>query len=334
MVHGPWSIAQQFHFELDRLPQDMSCRAAEAWNASTFWLGGDDFRVASTYDGGRTWSVDTLIPPGDIAEPLQYRAIEMLDDSTILVLSAGSPGVLWCTEDAGQSWNIVWREDSELVFMDALRFSPEGYGWMFGDPFDGAFAIYRSLDRGLTWSRIDAELLPEPLEGEAGFAASDQLIGFAKNCTYIATGGKSNRILRTCDHGSSWDAIATPMPKGSAMMGPMGMALTDSVGFMVGGDWEHPELNTQSMARTYDGGQTWVNFMPSSNPGHRTGIVLLPAAGREPSILVVGRKGADVLIEGEWSSITERGFYTVVPVPGTRRYLMAGKGIWALLDWY
>ena len=118
------------------------------------------------------------------------------------------------------------------------------------------------------------------------------------------------------------------------MMGPMGMVLTDSVGFLVGGDWEYPEANTQSMARTYDGGQTWVNFMPSGNPGHRTGVVVLPAVGSESFILVVGRKGVDVLFEGEWSSISERGFYTVVPVPGTRSYLMTGNGIWALLEWY
>lgn len=312
----------------------MSCRAVDAWNTDIYWMGGDDFRVASTYDGGRTWRVDTLVPPGEIPEPLQYRSIEMLDDSTVLVLSAGAPGVMWRTEDAGQSWTIVWREDHPNIFMDALRFSDEGYGWMFGDPFDGAFAIYRSLDRGKTWSRIDPEVLPEPLSGEAGFAASDQLIGFAKGCTFIATGGENNRILKTCDHGSTWETLATPMPKGSSMVGPMGMVLTDSVGFLVGGDWEHPEANTQSMSRTFDGGQTWVNFMPSSNPGHRTGVALLPAVGSEPNLIVAGRMGVDILFEGEWSSVTERGFYTVVPIPGSRRYLLTGKGIWAVLEWY
>lgn len=326
--------AQEFHFELDRLPQDMTVRAVEAWNADVFWMGGDEFRVASTYDGGRTWRVDTLVPPGEIAEPLQYRSIEMLDDSTVLALSAGSPAVLWRTEDAGQNWSIAWREDDPKAFMDALRFSSKGYGWMFGDAFDGVLAIYRSIDRGASWSRIDPELLPAALSGEGGFAASDQLIAFGKGCTYFATGGINNRLIRTCDQGVSWDAVSTPMPQGLEMGGPMGLTLTDSVGFMVGGNWAEPEANIQSMARTYDGGETWVNFMPSSNPGHRTGVVMHRAVGTNPALIVAGRSGVDILFDGEWSSVTERGFYTVVPVPGTSRYLLTGKGIWAVLEWY
>lgn len=325
---------QEFHFDVQELPDQMSVRAIEAWNDQVFWMGGDHFRVASSYDGGRTWKIDTLIPPGVITEPLQYRSIELLDDSTVLVLSAGSPGVLWKTSDAGQNWKIVWHEDHPGVFMDAIAFNQDGFGWMFGDPFDGAFAIYRSINRGEEWIRIDADLLPKPLETEGGFAASDQLIAFNGLCVFVATGGPKNRILRSCDQGKSWDWVASPLTKKGIMTGGMGITFKDeSTGFIVGGDWEKPEDNTQSIGRTFDGGSTWVNFMPSNNPGHRTSIAFLPGGKEENNLLLAGRKGVDMLYRGKWERISDLGFYSVIPIPGSKKYLLSGAGIWAVLSW-
>jgi photosystem II stability/assembly factor-like uncharacterized protein len=326
--------AQQYHFEADKLPQDMSCRAVDAWNDQIFWVGGDQFRVAHTYDGGRTWKVDTLIPPGEYEQPLQYRAIELLDDSTVLVLSAGSPGVLWKTNDAGQHWRIVWQEDHPGMFMDAIAFNEQGFGWMFGDPFDGAFAIFRSIDRGENWNRIEPSLLPQAKDGEGGFAASDQLIAFNGPCTFIATSGENNRILRTRDQGESWDWVSSPISKKGPMAGPMAIGFKDEkTGFMVGGNWEKPNDNTQSMARTFDGGATWVNFMPSDNPGHRSSLAFLPGGNDEYNMIVAGRKGVDLFFNGTWTPVSELAYYTIIPIPGSSKYLLTGPGIWALLTW-
>ncbi len=153
-------------------------RAVMAVDEETAWASGTGGTWLRTIDAGRTWSSGPV--PG--AEQLDFRSLAAFDGRRAIVLSAGSPARMFRTADGGVSWREVYRNDAPGIFFDALRFADESRGYALADPIGGRFVllettgnsalavrgellwfatggsaarVFRSADRGRTWSGTD-----------------------------------------------------------------------------------------------------------------------------------------------------------------------------------
>jgi photosystem II stability/assembly factor-like uncharacterized protein len=159
------------------------------YNSNTIYAQGNDNRLNVSRDGGATWTtINTSIP---------YQTREIIvhpnDTSTIFVVNF-SDG-LYRSTDGGNSFSLVLNNygiDGESVVYDQLH-PDTTYAGNFGDA-----AVFRSTDRGTTWT----------LQGHAG--SSGNLCGLvvrpdSANILYAGTG--AGTISKSTDAGISWKQV-------------------------------------------------------------------------------------------------------------------------------
>jgi photosystem II stability/assembly factor-like uncharacterized protein len=255
------------------------------------WAGGRGGRWARSTDRGRTWASGVI--PG--ADSLVLVDVEVLEPGVTCALGTAFEGGLaraFRTADGGVSWARTYERRHAQVFLDGMAFWDGRRGLAFGDPVDGAFLVLRTEDGCRSWSEVPAGRLPEPLDGEAGFAASGTAIATAGvTHAWIGTGGGAvARVLRTADGGRSWSAHPTPFAAGPAS-GIFGVAFRDTLnGAAVGGNYQDPTAGASNVLRTSDGGLTWVVVGTSAPAGVRYGARYGPA-GSAPVLVAVGPTG-------------------------------------------
>ena len=108
--------------------------------------------LVRTSDGGATWELVTSVP-SDL--PIMSAAFSptFADDGLIALGCHG--GVVLTSTDAGNTWAAVDERFSGSAVVD-LAFSPrfaENGTLLAGTTGDGIVAVYRSTDRGASWSR-------------------------------------------------------------------------------------------------------------------------------------------------------------------------------------
>jgi len=203
------------------------------------WVAGDNGYLASTTDGGQTWTKFTLNTTEDINE-IYFRN----DDNGYLV--AGRK--MFITRDAGRTWQEtrIYRSGdfgSGTPEFLSIRFSDKKYGYAIGSVYNSNDIVIDSLlmrteDGGDTWQRISLPIKTELFHldfngnshgwivGDGGviLATTDQGITWTKqssgtslplynvdfrddNDGYIV--GKTGTILRTSNGGSTWERVDT-----------------------------------------------------------------------------------------------------------------------------
>ncbi len=299
-----WEIQQQQYF-----PVKASVRALEVVDENTVWFAGSDGQYGYTKDGGKSWhfdqiKTDTIIP--------HFRSIAITRKATFL-LSIASPALLYKTEDWGENWKIVFREDHPDVFFDAMAFWNDQEGIAMGDPIDGCLSVIITRDGGESWERVSCDKLPSTEEGEAAFAASNSNIAISVNHAWIVSGGKRARVFHSANRGKSWKVYNTPISEGGEMTGIYSVAFRDRKnGIIFGGDWNKKDQKTNNKARTIDGGRTWQLIADGADPGYRSHVRYVP--GRETSTLIaVGIPGVSYSQDGgdSWKLLSDEAFYTV-----------------------
>ncbi|WP_417487625.1 WD40/YVTN/BNR-like repeat-containing protein [Maricaulis sp.] len=245
-----------------------SLRGLSVVDDDTVWIGAPDGQVLRTLDGGASWQVSSVA----LADGADLRSAHGFDGEHALFATAGQPARILETRDGGESFATVWNDTSGAAFIDSLAFWDRDRGLAFSDPVEGGFLILRTLDGGASWHRLEG--LPEPLEGEAGFAASNSSIALtAEGCAFIGTGGGAvARILRSCDFGEHWDAVETPMAAGSGGAGIFSVSVGEpDVLVASGGDYLSPEARIGNFALSTDHGDSWQ--LSDSPPfGYRSGV--------------------------------------------------------------
>src|SRR5690606_25845058 len=167
---------------------------------------------------------------------LQFRAVARTDND-FFMLTVENPALLFKTGETGEM-EVVYKEVHDKVFYDALSFWNSQEGIAIGDPTDGCMSIIITRDGGMTWSKVPCDILPESMEDEGAFAASNTNIAIVGNKTWVATGGKTSRILFSDDKGKSWDVFETPMINGESTTGIYSVDFYDeNNGFAIGGDY-------------------------------------------------------------------------------------------------
>lgn len=260
----------------------------------------------------------------------EFRAVASTS-SDFFMLSVGNPALLYKTGDTGQM-ELVYREENEKVFYDAMTFWDDLEGIAMGDPTEKCLSIIITRDGGNNWEKLSCDLLPEAAEGEAAFAASNSNIAVQGDHTWILSGGIKSRVFYSGDRGRNWEVFDTPLIQGKATTGGYSIDFYDEKrGVVIGGDYTDPDSNTANKAITEDGGRTWQLLNDGKDPGYKSSIRYVP--GRDArEIVAVGFSGISYSADAgkNWENLSEEGFYTIRFLNDSTAYA-AGKNRIALL---
>ncbi|WP_347174892.1 WD40/YVTN/BNR-like repeat-containing protein [Polaribacter uvawellassae] len=285
-----------------------SIRAIIAVNSNELLFAGSRGDIGLTDDGGKTWDIEYLKYQNSIVP--HFRSLAKTT-SAVFALSVANPALLYKISNGEKT--VVYKEEHEKVFYDAMTFLDDKTGIAIGDPIDGCTSIIMTNDGGNSWKKIDCVNLPEVNEGEASFAASNTNIAFYKNNIWVVTGGTKARVLKSADKGKTWEIIETPFVQGN---GPQGIYSVDfydeNNGIIVGGDFSKPEENKANKAITVDGGKTWTLVADGQAPNYKSCVKYIPGTkGKE--VIAVGKTGVSFSNDGgiTWKDISKDGYYAI-----------------------
>lgn len=267
--------------------------------------------------GVNTQRYDTLTP--------NFRAAAFTSNDFFMI-SIENPALLYKTGDDG-NMTLVYKEEHEKVFYDAIHFWNDREGMAIGDPTDECLSILITRDGGYSWKKLDCSVLPKTMEGEAAFAASNTNIAMVGEYAWIATGGVKSRIFFTPDKGENWEVFDTPIIQGLATNGIYSIDFYDeNRGVAIGGDYTDPDNNERNKIITNDGGRTWKLLAEGTGPGYKSCIQYIPGSNAQ-KIVAVGFTGISVSNDGgnRWKHLSDEGFYTLRFLNDSIAYA-AGKG--------
>lgn len=286
-----------------------SIRAIEAVDNENLFYAGSNGNIGTTTDNGITWSTlniryqDSIIP--------NFRSLAF-NGSDYFALSIGNPALLYkISEDEA---TLQYIEEDEKVFYDALTFFDDNmHGIAVGDPTEECASIIITEDGGETWNKIPCENLPEIIEGEAFFAASNTNIKTIGSTVFIASGGSKARVLKSTNYGKTWQIFETPIIQGN---GPQGIYSIDFIddknGIAIGGDYSKPLENKANKAITTDGGKTWMLIANNENPNYKSCVQYVPNTnGKE--VFAVGKTGVSFSNNGglTWTEVSKDSYYAI-----------------------
>ncbi|HBL29220.1 MAG TPA: hypothetical protein DD490_20510, partial [Acidobacteria bacterium] len=321
----PWVRATPFGSPIVTLAQS----PARFWGLYAVARFG---RLFASTDGGATWKPRAPSPePGalivdavpDPVDPLTVyaRTTSSLLRSTdggytwtgigtdlpsvaTLAAEPGHSGHLWAgtseglhrSTDGGSSWQAAGLPGLHVTALaidprePATWLAAEASGDFIGDPI----AIWRSLDRGITWEATPLAAVPSGFNFAAAHFAFDPA---RPGTAYVFFVGESNLgpVFRTGDRGATW--IELPAALGVRDLAPLAdgtlVAATDF-----------------GVARSSDQGATWVPPLPltaetATAPKDALTRVLVNAPG---ALLAAGGSGVWRILDrtGQWAT-TSRG---------------------------
>jgi len=308
-------------------------RGIHAVGGGVAWASGTNGTVLRTEDSGYMWQ-SCAMPPG--AEKLDFRGIWAWDADTAIVMSSG-PGDLsrlYKTTDGCSHWTLLYTNPDKDGFWDAIAFTDRNRGFILGDPVNGRFVLFFTLDQGKTWGRVNIKDLDTGNAKIGAFAASNS----AMTLTYA-----SLPMFGTSGPGGPWlyvpDSVCTsltarqnpaacfdgslrfekerlPMAGDSASGGIFSLAVDSDVTKLVavGGDYGRPNEVTGTAAATIP----WMleprrATTAAERPphGYRSAVAWDPDA---KAWIAVGTNGSDVsyddgktwsaLDDGKWNALS------------------------------
>jgi photosystem II stability/assembly factor-like uncharacterized protein len=212
--------------------QAFTVTAIRMVDATTGWaiggLGNVGDHVLFTTDGGSTW-MDVTPPQPVAANDVQQFATGFFQDAKTAWVTYGINGgnpvptqsVVWRTSDGGLSWQASQPLDltdlTEIYVPSNLQFVNGQTGWLLVHVGVGMnhdyIAIYRSMDAGASWSRIqdpynDTSLIMSCSKNTMLF--TDATHGWLTGDCYGVMAGVL--LYKSIDAGSTWQAVTLPAP--------------------------------------------------------------------------------------------------------------------------
>ncbi|MCO6176092.1 oxidoreductase [Flavobacterium sp. NRK F10] len=225
---------------------------------------------------------DSLLP--------EFRSIAKARNG-VCILSVASPALMYHISSDKRQVRNVYSNENENVFFDSMQIDKQGFGVVMGDPTENCLDVWLTEDFGQNWSKIPCDALPEIVEGEAAFAASNTNVILRGGKVFIVTGGKKARCLVSEDKGKTWEVYDTPIIQGGIMTGIFTVDFYDeNVGIVAGGDYEKPDYNAANKAITTDGGKNWKVVAENSAFGYASCVQFVPESDRK-GIVSVGATG-------------------------------------------
>lgn len=267
-----------------------------AANKGTF--GNIDLKTGKIMEGIQKYH--TSIP--------EFRAITH-SSTDFFMLSVGNPALLYKTGEKGRM-ELVYMEEGDGVFYDAMTFWDDQEGIAVGDTVDGCISIIITRDGGNTWNKLSCKVLPAMIESEGAFAASDTNIKTMGSKTWIAT---TKRILFSPDKGNTWEAFETPVLSEESTQGIYSIDFwNENLGIAIGGDYTNPEANTANKAITTDGGKTWKLIADGQEPSYKSCVQFVPNSDGD-EIVALGFTGISYSSDqgNSWKQLSDESFYTI-----------------------
>jgi photosystem II stability/assembly factor-like uncharacterized protein len=291
-----------------------SFRGLSVANDKVVWVSGSKGVVGRSIDGGLTWKWNEVKG----FEKTDFRDIEAFDEHTALIMAVDSPAFILRTIDGGESWSVVYRNDSKGMFLDAMDFRNSRDGLVVGDPIDGRFFMAATSDSGKNWEEISFTKRPVADSGEACFAASGTNIIALQNTGYaLISGGLSSHII------INQKKILLPLSQGTESAGANSIASGDNnTMVVVGGNYLKKEDISRTSAVSFDGGYTWIQ--PQKPPsGYRSCVEFL--GNRE--WVSCGLNGVDLSYDDgmNWHKISDRSFNVVQKAKHGKAVYFAGS---------
>jgi photosystem II stability/assembly factor-like uncharacterized protein len=266
----------------------------------------------------RKISIDTL--------KLEFRSIAQTKKD-IFILSVGNPALLYKINKQDLSYKLVYRENHEKVFYDAIHFIDNRKGIAIGDPTEDTFSIITTIDGGSTWNKISNSSLPKLAIGEAAFAASNTNICVKGNRIFLVSGGIKSRLFVSDDFCKTWQVFETPIIQGQSMTGIFSADfLNEKTGIIVGGNYESQLDNKANKAITFDGGQTWKLIGVKQGFGYASCVQFVPDSN-DKSIMSVGTTGIySSNNQGEnWNKLSDDKDIFTIRFQNSNTAILAGK---------
>lgn len=291
-----------------------SFRGLSVVNDNILWVSGNKGTVGKSTDAGKTW--DFMIVPG--FEKADFRDIEAFDENNAVIMGIAEPAYILRTKDGGKSWETVYENKTEGMFLDAMDFNAQGKGIAVGDPLEGHLFLTTSQDFGKTWKDLPLSLRPISTSGEACFASSGTNIRLLPNGNFILiTGGGAAHFI------TENKKILLPILQGAQSTGANSIAFkNDKTMIVVGGDFQEKDNTQKNCVITYDGGNSWV--APEKGPsGYRSCVEFL----EKNTWITCGLNGVDMSTdEGKnWNFISAQSFHVVRKAKNGNSVFFAGN---------
>ena len=210
------------------------------------WVGNDG-GIDASYDGGKTWIKIDNQPVGqfysiavDMEEPYNvYGGLQ--DNGTLKGSSRSRPGIdMWRVIGGGDGmyvqidprdglmytgyqFGFYNRSDGQSVRpRDKMKEPALRYNWQTPiqlsshNPdivYFGAQALYRSMDRGESWTRLSDDLTKSEERGDVPFATITTLDESTERFGLIWVGTDDGQVWVTGDGGTTWNDVGAGLPK-------------------------------------------------------------------------------------------------------------------------
>lgn len=290
--------------ETFKLKKESSIRGISIPNPHCIWLSGSMGIIGLSLDSGHSFKVIELKD----YNKFDFRDIHAFNDTVALILNAGSPGVILKTDDGGQNFREVYKNDSPHIFFNGFDFWDKQHGIAFGDPINNRLFIITTHDGGETWQEPDSIYIPECYAGEAGFAASGTAVFCSKKGkVIIGTGGSHARVFISNDFGVNWTVIESPMISGKESTGIFSVAMTNNGRiYLAGGDYKNDSLTIAGYFFTDDEGESW-NSAQSLPSGYRSCLL----NSSKELMVATGSNGTDISTDQGfvWKKVHSQGYH-------------------------
>ena len=197
--------------------QALQFRDIEAFDANRAVIlsigPGSDSRIYVTSDGGTTWTLTFMNPDPNAF----YDCMTFFDQKRGLALSdppGGTKFRIIATNDGGLSWHVVDPGGMPPALPGEAGFAASGQcitskahtAW-FGTGGGAQARVFRSADRGETWTVSSTPILSSPSAGIFSLAFRDENHGLAVGGDFLAPTASPDNFARTTDSGRDWALI-------------------------------------------------------------------------------------------------------------------------------
>lgn len=293
-----------------------SIRGLSVVNDKIAWISGSKGHIATTNDGGTTWSWQQVKG----YEKADFRDIEAFNDKEAVIMSSGTPALVLKTIDGGKTWQEKCRKTDSVYFFDAMDFADAKHGYILGDPIKDKFLLMETTDGGETWAEM--KTAPVALPGEAAFAASGTCLRVNNGFVYIVSGGKNSRLISLKPTGKEWEYTNLPITQGKQSEGAFSIALGKNEGIIVGGDYANGK-KLDSVATIYKVRPSLQFVGPQTAPaGFQSGVEYINSG----TFLSTGTTGSNLTIDegANWKQFDITSFNVCRKAKHGKLVLLAG----------
>lgn len=236
--------------------EKLDFRDVEAFNANTAYIlsigSGESSRIYKTTDGGKNWKLQFT----NRNEKAFFDAIACWDRLACIAMSDPVDGhyLLMFTSDGGRNWNRIVSNNMPAAKDGEAAFAASGT-CLITQGKTNAFLVsggtdarvFRSSDRGMTWSVSDAPFVKgTPGSGIFSISMRNELQGTIVGGNYEKPAENKSNLAFTGDGGKSWFA-------GSGLGGYR------SAVAWIGDRWT-VAVGTTGSDISYDTGGTWKSL--------------------------------------------------------------------------